>query len=641
MKPCRSAIFIAGLLGLLSGCAHKKVQGEWVRQVHFDGNEVKGFENPTNDAVLSDAMEQKHGLRPTFFRPRQDVSRLDRALLSEDGRRLETFYAHHGYFNAEVDGWVLKRPTVREKRRLKPVNVRGIVRPREPSVVESITLDGVPPGPLYNILRDRIELKKGDIFELEAYQRGVSAIRMDLQERSYAYAKVDGHVEVDPHSQQVRIAVTVQRGPACRFGPVQVTGAKKVPKKRLEIDVVEGEPYHLSTLEATRRKLFALRVFRLVNVTPDLSDPTRTTIPVKVELREAKTKSVRLGLIASYESGKLSSGASAVYEDWNLFRQLWTFQQEVYAGIGYTDTVAPIASIKGTVNFHNFPVRGLDFLQSGGAEQALEIGYQRRSASYNPSIAWVGWERHVLSVGYRLKFTDYVFTSEDVRAALAAEEDDNVLEDPYLLSILEQSWTYEGRNDPFSPSRGWYWTLQFSEAGGPFGGDYGFFRVAGEIRTYRSIVRLGGWDPNVVVAARLGAGVELPYSAEGKGAVPLDERFFLGGGDTVRGWGYQRLGPRISTSDTAEGGLIRAFGSLELRKELLWGVSAAGFVDAGRLWDDFGALNAKDIQWTVGGGARYRSVAGPLRLDLGVRLGEDPYGDNPRVTLHFGLGEAF
>ncbi|HNC99109.1 MAG TPA: BamA/TamA family outer membrane protein, partial [Myxococcota bacterium] len=73
----------------------------------------------------------------------------------------------------------------------------------------------------------------------------------------------------------------------------------------------------------------------------------------------------------------------------------------------------------------------------------------------------------------------------------------------------------------------------------------------------------------------------------------------------------------------------------------LWGISAAGFVDAGRLWDDFSTLNARDIQWTVGGGARYRSVAGPLRLDLGVRLGEDPYGDNPRVTLHFGLGEAF
>jgi outer membrane protein assembly factor BamA len=636
-----SLLFFIGLSSLLSGCAHKKVQGEWLRQVHFDGNELKGLENPTNDAVLSDAMEQNHGLRPTFFRPRQDISRLDRSLLEEDGRRLETLYAHHGYFDAEVDGWVLKRPNVREKRRLKPVNVRGIVRPREPSVVQSVTLDGLPAGPLYNTLRDRIELKEGDVFELEAYQRGVSAIRTELQERSYAYAKVEGHVEVDPGNHQVRVAVKVERGPACRFGPVQVTGAKKVPKKRLEIDVKEGEPYHLSTLEATRRKLFALRVFRLVNVTPDLSDPTRTTIPVKVELREAKTKSVRLGLIALYESGKISSGASAVYEDWNLFQQLWTLQQEVYAGIGYTDRLAPIASIKGTVNFHNFPVHGLDFLQSGGVEQALEVGYQRRSAAYNPSIAWVGWDRHILSVGYRLKFTDYVFSSQAVLDALAAEEEDGVLEDPYLLSILEQNWTYEGRNDPFSPSRGWYWVLQFAEAGGPFGGDYGFFRVAGEIRTYRSIVRLGGWDPNVVVAARLGAGVELPYSADGKGAVPLDERFFLGGGDTVRGWGYQRLGPRIGVSDTAEGGLIRAFGSFELRKELLWGVSAAGFVDAGRLWDDFSTLNARDIQWTVGGGARYRSIAGPLRLDVGVRLGEDPYGDNPRVTLHFGLGEAF
>ena len=199
--------FIIGLLSPLSGCAKKKVvQGEWLRQVHFDGNEKKGLqglENSTNDAVLSDAMEQKHGLRPTFFRPRQDISRLDRQLLAEDGRRLETLYAHHGYFDAELDGWVIKRPSVPEKRKVKPVNARGIVRPREPSLLQTIHLEGLPPGPLYNTLRDRIELKEGDVFELEAYERGVSAIRTDLQERSYAYAKVDGHIEVDPQDDNV------------------------------------------------------------------------------------------------------------------------------------------------------------------------------------------------------------------------------------------------------------------------------------------------------------------------------------------------------------------------------------------------------------------------------------------------------
>lgn len=635
-------LFFSGLFCLLSGCAaRKRATGEWVHQVHFDGNQRQGLGNPTNDVILRDAMEQSHGLRPTFLRPRQEASRLDRAVLREDARRMETLYAHHGYFDAELDGWVLKRPAVRKKMRLKPVNLRGIVRPRQPSLVESITLEGLPPGPLYNALRDRIELKEGDIFELAAYQSGVNAIRVDLQERSYAYARVKGTVEVDPHNSKVSISVQVERGPSCRFGPVTMSGTKKVPEHRLEIDVTEGEPYHLSTLEATRRELFALRVFRLVNVTPDLSDATQTLIPVNIEVRESKTRSVKLGLIGLYEAGKLSTGASAVYEDWNLFRQLWTWQQEVYAGVGYTDQFAPLGSLKGTINFHNFPVHGLDVIQGGLVEQALEVGYQKRSAAFTPSVAWVGWDRHILSMGYRLKFTDYAFTSEEVLAALEAEEDDGEVEDPYLLSLLEQTWIYEGRNDPFSPSRGWYWTLQIAEAGGPFGGDYGFFRVSGEIRSYRSIVRIAGWDPDVVVAGRLGAGIELPYGAGGKTEVPLDERFFLGGGDTVRGWGYQRLGPRIPGTETAEGGLLRAFGSIELRKKLLWGVSLATFVDAGRLWDDFGSLTARSIQWTVGGGARYHSIAGPLRLDLGVRLGEDPFGANPRLTLHFGLGEAF
>lgn len=103
-------------------------------------------------------------------------------------------------------------------------------------------------------------------------------------------------------------------------------------------------------------------------------------------------------------------------------------------------------------------------------------------------------------------------------------------------------------------------------------------------------MRLFGWDPDLVVAGRLAAGMELPYEAGAdKTAVIRDERFFLGGEEGVRGWGYRSLGPRAPDALThtmaPEGGLARAFGSFELRKALLWGISAAAFVDGGGLWD--------------------------------------------------------
>jgi outer membrane translocation and assembly module TamA len=66
------------------------------------------------------------------------------------------------------------------------------------------------------------------------------------------------------------------------------------------------------------------------------------------------------------------------------------------------------------------------------------------------------------------------------------------------------------------------------------------------------------------------------------------------------------------------------------------------------VWDSLETIQLQGLRVTVGGGLRYNSVAGPIRFDIGVRLGDDPFGTNdakvgvePRVGFHFGLGEAF
>ena len=641
---------------ILPGCAPRS--GEWVRHVRFDGNEA-GLENPNGDAVLRDVLEQESGDRPTLLRPRQDTSRLSRDALRRDVARVETRYAHHGRFDAKVEGWVVIRRGAREGR-LKPVEVVGYLDPGEPTLINKVRLDGLPEpedgkpeDPIRRRLRGLIDIAPGDTFDLATYTHALSAIRAGLQERSYAYATVSGEVLVDPATRRADIVFTVVRGPACRFGAVTISGSKKVPSDRLTLNVKEGEPYHPSAMAETRQSLFALRVFRLVDVIPDLSDPTRTSIPVRVEVRDTKTRSVKLGLVLNLENGLQSVGASAIYQDWNVARRLWTWEQEVFGGIGHTGivsstivedasgTVAPIFAADGTLTFTRI-LPALDFVNGGRIERGLEPGYLFTQFSYAPSFVIRRWERHAISLGYRVKYNRYNFLDADVAEELRAEEPDGVLENPYLLSLLEQSWSYDGRNDRFSPSRGWYLFLKTAEAGAVLQGDFAYLRLEGETRTYRSLIDIAGWDPDVILAGRLGAGLLLPFDpALGKAAVPLDERLFLGGADTVRGWGYNRLGPLISGTETPEGGLARAYGSFEIRRALPWSTSAVAFLDAGRVWDGLGTMGLTGIQLTVGGGLRYTSVAGPLRLDLGVRLGEDRIGTDPRLLLHFGLGEAF
>ena len=327
---------------LLTGCAHRS--GDWVRRVRFEGNEA-GLENPNGDAVLRDVLEQQSGYRPTLLRPRREPSRISRDALRRDVARVETRYAHHGYFDAEVEGWVVIRRSSR--RRMKPVEIVGYIEPGAPTLIGEVRLEGLPeppPGkvedPFTRRLRARVAISPGDTFDLATYTAALSGLRSELQERSYAYAAVDGEIIVDPVAHRADIVFTISRGPACRFGPVTVSGSKKVPPDRLALKVKEDEPYHVSALAETRQDLFALRVFRLVDVVPDLSDPAVTAIPVRVEVRDTKTRSVKLGLVLSLEDGRQSLGASSIYQDWNIARRLWTLEQEAFIGMGHTGLVS-------------------------------------------------------------------------------------------------------------------------------------------------------------------------------------------------------------------------------------------------------------------------------------------------------------
>jgi translocation and assembly module TamA len=119
--------------------------------------------------------------------------------------------------------------------------------------------------------------------------------------------------------------------------------------------------------------------------------------------------------------------------------------------------------------------------------------------------------------------------------------------------------------------------------------------------------------------------------------VPLDKRFYAGGGGSVRGYGYQRIGPRDANGRPI-GGSSLVEGSAELRQRVRGNIGVVGFVDAGSV----GLLEApdfSDLRIGAGLGLRYATAIGPLRLDVGVPLNREP-GDS-RYGIYVGLGQSF
>jgi translocation and assembly module TamA len=157
----------------------------------------------------------------------------------------------------------------------------------------------------------------------------------------------------------------------------------------------------------------------------------------------------------------------------------------------------------------------------------------------------------------------------------------------------------------------------------------GFVRAIGVARTYFDLAGEGG----TVLALRAALGSLIGAD----GAVPLDKRFYAGGGGSVRGYGYQTIGPR-DAQGRPDGGSSLVEGSIELRQRVSGNFGLVAFLDAGTVAES-GTPDFSDVRFGAGLGLRYATAIGPLRLDVGLplsrRQGDEGYG------IYVGLGQAF
>lgn len=672
--PAPALRLLALLLALATGagCA-SKMQGDALRGVSFQGNHPAwfGLTRPQTDRALRNAMAHPPARGWIFFgtlrAPWVDPVPVDGDALDADARRIEVWYAEHGYFDARFLGWELRAPR-RKAGDLRPVRIVGYVEEGAPSVVRTLAWEGLErlQAPTRRRLQRAFGLAQGDVFASGVYQASLDALRAQLVEQSYAHARVEGQVDVYPEEHRVDVTVRAAPGPRARFGPVTFSHFEGVPRRIVEDAVTfeEGDAFTASDLAETRAKLFALQAFSVVNVVPDLSDPTSDVVPVRIDVRVLdKFRELELGAGVELETNQGETFVEATVSDRNVANRLWRGELRVRPGIGALtenpsawlggDVLAsPIVPVGEAGARLEIPYAGgpaWTFAAEGTVELGLEPGYRYFSPELSPTITWRRDEHLTATGGWQLRYFDYFAATVDIRTI----EDSPLkldLTDPYLLSMLVQSVTWDGRNDPLYTTRGWFWRVALGEAGGVVGGNFQFVRAEAEARAYRSVVRLFGQDPNTTLAGRVGAGLIVPYGA--KAGVPYAERLYLGGGTTVRGWAADRLGPWIETTEletdetkiVPAGGEVELFGNAEIRQRMpvFADLSLAAFTDVGRVWDRPANFGWDELQWSVGGGLRYRTPIGPVRFDVGVRLGDPVYFENePRVAFHFGLSEAF
>ncbi len=256
--------------------------------------------------------------------------------------------------------------------------------------------------------------------------------------------------------------------------------------------------------------------------------------------------------------------------------------------------------------------------------------------------------------------------------ALAAQHDTTIgTYTKQLNSILTVTLQRDKRNDIFYPSDGFLQSISLEESGTlprMFGSDLGIILPYSQ---YVKATVLGQWywDPNgkrdIIWATKWNAGAAVLYGSSPID-VPLTHRFFSGGSGSVRGWRARSLGFVDSTDD--QGGDAFLDGSLEARLNPLKNAGSFSFIDLekisfvlfydiGNVWSKPSRVRFSQIAMAAGFGLRYNTIAGPIRIDFGMRVFDpDAYaaGENAWITekkffpetvaagvIQLGVGHAF
>ena len=441
------------------------------------------------------------------------------------------------------------------------------------------------------------DLKPGNPFREDLWSQSKNQLTEDLRSHVYAAAKLSSSAaNVDVESNSAALELVVDSGPVFSFGALQVTGLKRYQRWLLDRyqPPQEGELYSRARLLEFQRALQNSPYFASVAVAIEADPEKAHGVPIDVNLVERKPRDLSFGLGYSTNTGFRGEIA---YRDRDIASKAWDLRSairiEQKRQVGYADIYLPPHDNK----LDSFGVIADRENLSGVMTVKDAVGIKRTTTN-----------GHVEQrLGLNL-----------VREKNTVEGEQTQISKALVANV---GWTWRDIDDAFAPRNGQIYQLDLAGSEKAFLSDQRFFRLYAKYQRWLPI----GKSDNVILRAEVGQ-----VFSDGDQGIPEDYLFRTGGSSTVRGYSYQSLG--IQQGLAVTGGRVMTAVSAEYVHWIdgTWGV--ATFVDAGDAADSWHDLS---MYKAFGVGARYRTPAGPIALDVA-------YGcQTKKLRLDFSIAIAF
>jgi outer membrane protein insertion porin family/translocation and assembly module TamA len=613
-----------------------------------------------------------------------DYAHFDRFVLERDLERVERYYRARGYYQARVHaGRATRLPDGQ-------VHVEIVVEEGPPVKIGAVDLAWKDWSPTIGgerraasvtkaVTNAKNELALGAPFAEDAFEATKKTILRAMTDRGFAYASVEGHVDVDLAAHAARVVYTLELGPHCTFGDVRFEGLVGLPGSegplRRSLGFEKGDEFSTAALDSAQYALSDFGVFSVVELVPQLSSagqPRVAEVPILVRTQPGKLRTLKIGIGA--EAGwQVEGHGVAGWDHRNFLGGLRHFLVEAKGGPVFyptrldtllsqpptrvlpqlklrTELSQPLpfrltSHLAASFNLYRLqPTTGsvdattpiYTFDPAGPTMTKLEpniIGYREYTGRMGIDRTFTRW-RHYVGLFYNLQ----LFSPFSYNEPTAPVGYSNVLV-PYaqLTGTLDFRRGVSGAPDRIHPHSGFYFSADAQLASGtPTNAND--FRIRPEVRAYVGISK------RVTLATRLAVGFLFPQNYGGRlsGATASspDEchdlqllqlrGLFSGGPYSNRGYGYNDVGPHVTATCSAQvstvnentptGGLSMWEASTELRLPIGESLGTAFFVDASDVTPCEGYLRLTHPHLSAGLGLRYDTPVGPLRADVGYRI---------------------
>lgn len=622
-----------------------------IESIRFTGNTVFG---QTKLRYAISKTKQAHWWR--FF---DSKSTFNQAGYEEDVESLRKVYQNVGYKDVVIKDPILdvfvKNP--REKRREKinrRVRITIPIVEGEKFYFGKVTVEGS------TVFRpDQLErffgYKAGKPMSRAVIADGMKAIDATYRSRGYIYVFMNPENTEKPN-HVVDVAVKVTEGDQYRLGRIEFTGNKTTRDKvlRRELQVFEGDIMDMETFKKSLFKVTQLGYFK-IEEDPDFRvNPERKTVDVSIKGTDTNRNEVQFGAGYSQLDG--------------LFGQ---FQFNTRNFLGRGDTLGVQFQRGNRSNFFD-----VSFGEPWFLDQRMSIGGSIFNRTLDYSDVAGGLDQRSkganLSLGYGLGIFDVVsifYGYTDTQSTYQvypppAPPGGGAVPIAFATyvgktSAVTPGYRYDSRNDPFDPSRGMKAGASLSVAGGPFGGNFSYYKLSANVTRYLPFGKKGNFALNVDVGLlKAYSGGQDPNEVTADSRIPLFERYRIGGDRSVRGFKYGSIYPVDDQSRaffTSSGALLGGSRFLVFNVEYVYALAGplklAAFFDAGNTWLEDQSVNLGSMRTSTGLEMRVflPIFQAPLRFIYGINLKPKDLKDSAgnviqtesKTDFQFSIGTTF